>query len=295
MFNRYLDPKNDLSFKKIFGQEKHKHLPINFLNDAFKLKDNNRIIDLEFINTIQPPEIESRKESTVDVLVRDQSGNKYIIEMQIAKVEGFEKRAQFYAAKTYCAYFDKGSKYADLKKVIFLAITSYNVFPDKENYKSEHVILDNKTYEHDLKDFSFTFIELPKFTKKIEELESLEDHWYYFFKHTREDNNINELLAANPDIREAYDIVDRIHWSEQELKAYDSIWMATMDAQGAMDAAKKEGHAEGLAEGITKGIKQNQIAMAKSLLALGLLRDQIKKVTNLSDNEIAKLAAQKEN
>lgn len=101
MLTKYLDPKNDLAFKKIFGQEKHKCIPIAFLNAVFHLEGEDTITDLEFLNTIQPPEIEARKESIVDVLVRDQKGSNYIVEMQVAKIEGFEKRAQFYAAKTY--------------------------------------------------------------------------------------------------------------------------------------------------------------------------------------------------
>ncbi len=191
MLSRYLDPKNDLSFKKIFGEEKHKRIPIDFLNALLDLKDERRIIDLEFLNTVQPPHIAARKESIVDVLVQDQRGIKYIVEMQVAKVEGFEKRAQYYAAKTYCAHFGKGKKYHDLKKVVFLAITDYIVFPKKTGYKSDHIILDDKTHEHDLKDFSFTFVELPKFTKKLHELKSLEEKWCYFLKHADESDDIN--------------------------------------------------------------------------------------------------------
>ncbi len=187
MIKKYLDPKNDLAFKKIFGEEKHKNIPISFLNAVFNLEGVDRIEDLEFLNTVQPPEVEARKESIVDVLVRDKRGVKYIVEMQVAKIEGFEKRAQYYAAKTYCSHFNVGGPYGELKKVIFLAITSYEVFPDKpDQYKSDHVILDRESHQHDLKDFYFTFVELPKFTKKEHELTTLEDKWYYFLKHAEE-------------------------------------------------------------------------------------------------------------
>jgi predicted transposase/invertase (TIGR01784 family) len=157
MLSRYLDPKNDLAFKKIFGAEQHKNIPMDFLNAVFNLESDRRIIDLEFLDIRQAPKIEARKESLVDVLVKDGRGIKYIIEMQIAKIEGFEKRAQYYAAKTYCSHFGVGGKYQDLKKVVFLAITDYVVFPKKNRYKSDHVILDRHSHEHDLKDFSFTF------------------------------------------------------------------------------------------------------------------------------------------
>jgi predicted transposase/invertase (TIGR01784 family) len=256
MLFRYLDPKNDLAFKKVFGQEKHKRIPIAFLNAVFNLEGPDEITDLEFLNTLQPPEIEARKESIVDVLVRDQKGSKYIVEMQVAKIEGFEKRAQFYAAKTYCTHFNAGNPYEDLNKVIFLAITSYTVFPGKEHYKSDHVILDNRTYENDLKDFYFTFVELPKFTKGIHELETLEDKWYYFLKHAEESKEIDISLASNAEINEAYHVLDKTFWSEPELHEYERVAMSIADAKGAIVAARKEGLQEGLQEGLEKGLQE---------------------------------------
>ena len=249
MVSKYLDPKNDLAFKKIFGQEKHKDIPISFLNAVFNLKGKNEIVDLEFLNITQPPEIQARKESIVDVLVKDQRGSKYIIEMQVAKIQGFEKRAQFYAAKTYCSHFNIGGEYIDLKKVIFLAITSYIVFPDKNDYKSDHVILDRKTLENDLKDFSFTFVELPKFEKTAEELETLEDKWYYFLKHAEESNEIEQPLLENAKIKAAYDVLERTRWSEKELQLYEAIAMAIADAKGAIKAAALEGLEKGMKKG----------------------------------------------
>src|SRR3569832_48216 len=220
MTTRYLDPKNNLAFKKVFGAEKHKSIPIDFLNLR------------------QTPEIEARKESIVDVLVKDQRGTKYVVEMQVAKVEGFEKRAQYYAAKTYSAHFKIGEEYQNLKKVIFLAITDYVVFPNKDGYKSDHVILDNKSYEHDLKDFSFTFVELPKFNKKLDELTTIEEQWYYFLKYADGSNNISEILAHNPEIKQAYEILDRFHWTESELQYYEKLGMDASDAKGILSAAK---------------------------------------------------------
>ncbi len=254
MLSKYLDPKNDFAFKKVFGEEKHKRIPIAFLNAVFNLQGQDTIVDLEFLNPIQSPEISARKESVVDVLVRDQNDSKYIIEMQVAKIEGFEKRAQFYAAKTYCSHFNVGAEYNHLKKVVFLAITSYIVFPDKPDYKSDHVILDNKTYQNDLKDFSFTFVELPKFTKTIDELESIEEKWYYFLKHANESNDV-EGLADNAAIKEAYEIIERVNWTEKDFLEYERVAMAMADARGALMAAEKSGLEKGEKLGLEKGEK----------------------------------------
>ena len=283
MLSRYLDPKNDLAFKKIFGQERHKRIPMAFLNAIFHLEGPDEITDLEFLNTLQAPEIEARKESIVDVLVRDQKGSKYIIEMQVAKIEGFEKRAQFYAAKTYCTHFNVGNPYHELKKVIFLAITSYVVFPGKKNYKSDHVILDNETYENDLKDFYFAFVELPKFTKEIHELETLEDKWYYFLKHAEESTEIDASLASSAEIKEAYHVLDRTFWTEPELQEYERVAMAIADAQGALMAAKKEGREEGREE----GRRQEKLALAATLIHKQFSLEQVSELTGLTKEELS--------
>ena len=298
MTTRYLDPKNNLAFKKVFGAEKHKSIPIDFLNAVFHLEGDDKIIDLDFLNLRQTPEIDARKESIVDVLVKDQRGTKYVVEMQVAKVEGIEKSAQYYAAKTYCAHFKIGEEYQNLKKVVFLAITDYIVFPKKEGYKSDHVILDHKSYEHDLKDFSFTFVELPKFNKKLKDLQTIEDQWYYFLKYADESNNIAEILAHNPEIQQAYEILDRYHWTESELQYYEKLIMNAADAKGVITAAKnegrREGHQEGLQEGIQKGrqeglqegVERGRFEMARKMIERGLPLDEIVQITGLPEDDI---------
>jgi predicted transposase/invertase (TIGR01784 family) len=85
--------------------------------------------------------------------------------MQMDHSKEFQKRAQHYAARIYSEQAKVGSKYHNLKEVIFIAIADYVIFPKKSHYKSDHIILDKTTHEHDLKDLYFTFIELPKFKK----------------------------------------------------------------------------------------------------------------------------------
>jgi len=271
MYKKYLNPKNDLAFKKIFGEEKHKTLPISFINAVLELEGESKIIDLEFLNPKQPPEIAARKESIVDVLVKDQSGVKYIVEMQVAKVKGFEKRAQYYASKTYCAHFGQGQKYHDLKQVVFVAITDYVVFENKKNrYKSSHVILDKDSYEHDLKDFSFTFVELPKFMKELSELKTIEDRWCYFLKNSEECEDVEALIKDSPEIREAYDILDKHNWNEDQLQEYEKLNMNQSDMFGALEAAEDKGKAEGINEGIQQATRTAIFKMFERIPKLGI-------------------------
>ena len=182
MLTKFLDPKNDFAFKRIFGTEKNKDILIHFLNDMLTFKDRALIQDVTFLKTIQDPETASKKTSIVDILCKDENDNRYIVGMQVAKEKGFEKRAQYYASKAYVSQANAGGEYHNLKEVIFLAIAEFVMFPKKKQWKSEHVTLDKNSYEHDLKDFSFTFLELPKFQKSIAELSTISDKWMYFFK-----------------------------------------------------------------------------------------------------------------
>ncbi len=184
-FSKFLDPKNDLSFKKIFGSEKNKNILIHFLNDILDFSTSDQIIEIEFLSTIMDPKIASDKQSIVDVLCKDSIGNRFVIEMQLARDKGFEKRAQLYAAKAYSRQLDKSGNYIDLQKVFFIAISNCNLLPEEVDYISTHNIRDIKTNGHYLKDLQFVFIELPKFTKnRVEQLENTTERWCFFFSAT---------------------------------------------------------------------------------------------------------------
>lgn len=290
--SKFLDPKNDIAFRKIFGSEEHKDILIHFINDILELEGNNQIEDVEFLSTIQDPEIASKKQSIVDVLCRDISGTQIIVEMQVAPTKGFEKRAQYYAAKAYSRQLNKGQEedgiYENLKEVIFIAIADYVVFPDKTEFKSDHVILDKSTYEHNLQDFSFTFIELPKFKKeKIEELDTIIDKWCYFFKYAANTSEADmaKIASSYKTIGDAYEVVNQYNWNEQQLIAYEQEKKRVWDNIAALSYQLDKAEAKGLA----KGEKNKAIEIARNLLRQNIDLQIISSATGLSIDEIEKL------
>ena len=172
-----------MPFEKFSEQKKTKIF--SFLNELIEFQ-GFPIQKVTFLDPNQLPDIKEDKVSIVDILCEDEKGHRYMVEMQVGKQKGFEKRAQYYASKAYCSQMGVNQKYETLKAVIFLAIIDFIMFPKKEDYKSDHEILDKKTHEHDLKDFSFTFLELPKFNKTINQLNNPIEMWMYFFKHAVE-------------------------------------------------------------------------------------------------------------
>jgi predicted transposase/invertase (TIGR01784 family) len=291
MVLKFLDPKNDVAFKKIFGTEKNKDILIHFLNDMIVFKNQKPIVDITFLKASQDPEISSQKSSIVDVLCKDATGVNYIVEMQVAKEKGFEKRAQYYAAKAYGSQLLVGGKYCDLKEVIFLAISSETLFPDKKNYKSDHVILDKETYEHDLADFSFTFVELSKFHKTLDELQTMEEKWTYFFKHAEEtgEEDLKKLIGSDLIIQKAYTALDRFFWNEEELRTYEQAEKRVHDYLASMEQKYDEGKIEGEAIGIAKGKTEMAREIARELRKNGVAISLIAIGSGLSEEEINSL------
>lgn len=287
-FTKFLDPKCDLTFKRIFGSEKNKNILIHFLNDILEFKGQKEIEEVEFLSTIMDPEIASDKQSIVDILCKDSIGNRFVIEMQVAKDKGFEKRAQLYAAKAYSRQLDKSGKYIDLKKVYFIAISNNDLFPEEVSYKSSHTIRDIETNGHYLKDLQFIFIELTKFQKsKVEELENIVERWCYFFKYAEEttDEDLKKIAEQEPIIKLAYNELDKSSWTEKDLVAYEERILDIQKEAGIW--AQRLDDAKAL--GREQGGKEKAELIARNLLKLGVSTEIIAKTTGFSSKEIEKL------
>ncbi|QGT16110.1 Rpn family recombination-promoting nuclease/putative transposase [Wolbachia pipientis] len=292
--SKFLDARNDIAFRRIFGTEKNKDILIHFLNDILGLTDDNKIKDVSFLSPIQDPVIASQKQSIVDVLCVDSTGIKTIIEMQVAKTTGFEKRAQYYAAKAYSSQADVGDQYHDLKEIIFIAIADCILFPDKSEYKSKHTIRDEDTNEHDLKDFYFIFIELPKFPKtKEDQLSSIVEKWVYFFRYADEtsEEELERIIGSDLIIKRAYEELNRFNWSEKEFIAYEQEIKRIRDEQAVLAQKLDDATAKGILIGHEKGRKEREIEVAKNLLKAGVSIDIIAQTTGLTANEIKDLSS----
>jgi predicted transposase/invertase (TIGR01784 family) len=296
MFAKFLDPKNDFAFKKIFGTERNKDILIHFLNDIVTRGVRPAIKHVTFLKTIQDPEVAIKKTSIVDILCEDESGTRYIVEMQVVKFKGFHKRAMYYAAKAYTSQMEKGEKYEDLKEVIFIAISDFTIFPKKKAYLSEHVVLDKHNHEHDLKDFSFTFLELPKFNKSINELKNMTDKWMYFFKHGTETSldDMKKIVGDDIIFRQAYDELSHASFNEEEMNTYDQDQKRDRDYRAVLDQKFDDGIEQGVNKGIEIGEWNSKMEIARNMLSQNVDKAFISQCTGLSIEELEALWSQRE-
>lgn len=271
---KFVDPTTDIAFKKIFGNEAHKDILIEFLNETLNLE--YRIIEIQLLNPYQAPKLEGLKETTLDIKAKDQHGNEFIVEMQVEKETGFYKRAIYYSSKAYSQQLDKAEKYHLLKPVIFLGILDFNVF-DHDNYFSRHLILNLENQQQNLKDLEFNFIELPKFNKQEHELTSISDKWVYFIKNASNLDHIPDNADTDA-LKQAYQIAQQHQWTRNELDVYEYQGLQIGKIKGAIDTARGEGKQQGEYE------KSRQIAI--KAYQEGMSLELIAKITDLSIHDL---------
>ena len=254
---KFADPKNDLAFKKIFGDEKHKNILISFLNSVLDFKDQYAIAEVSLANPYQVPKIPELKETILDIKATNKNGDTFIVEMQKKDVGDFTKRSLYYTSKAYIQQLPKANNYAELKKVYFIGILNFNIF-DNKNYISRHLIINTETNTQDLDDFEFSFIELPKFNKALEELDSVLDKWIYFIKNASTLEMIPTLYKGLVNFKEAFEIATQTTWNKKELEVYDYISIKEYDELNALKTAEKKG--------MEKGMEKEKLSIAKNLL-----------------------------
>lgn len=266
---KFADPKNDLAFKKIFGDSNHKNILISFLNSVLDFKGLQTIVDVSLANPYQVPKILELKETILDIKATNKNGDNFIVEMQKKDLGDFTKRSLYYTSKAYISQLPKGNDYTVLKKVYFIGILNFKIF-DNENFISRHLIINQETNQQDLDDFEFSFIELPKFKKELNELTSILDKWIYFIKNASDLSIIPEQYKDNEEFKDAFNIAIQTTWNTKELEIYDYMYLKEFDELNALKTAERKGIAQGIEkgieQGIEKGIEQEKINIAKSLL-----------------------------
>ena len=266
---KFVDIKNDIAFRKIFGNENRKEVLISFLNAVLLLESEKKIVAVDILTPYQLPALKGGKVTIVDVKAKDQSGNNYIVEMQVAEVDGLNKRVLYYASKSYTAQIDRGDLYEKLNPTFFIGILDF-IATENPNYISRHKILDVETSENFISDIEFNFIELPKFNKKENELTTIVDQWVYFIKNA-EDLELIPESVKDQGLKNAYEDADKHNWTKQELDEYDKVFMREQDDRGRVSLAiKKE------LKLVAKKLFKRDFTDAEIAEDTGLTLDQIK-------------------
>jgi len=239
---KFVDVKNDIAFRKIFGKDNRKETIISFLNAILDFHGDQTITKVTILNPYQLPKLKGGKVTIIDVKATDQAGRIYIVEMQVADIDGFDKRVLYYSSKSYSDQIKRADFYRKLRPVIFIGILDFK-FTQNEKFISRNQVRDVETGEQTLKDIEFTFIELPKFELEEHELKTLTEKWVYFIKNAENLEVVPENIN-DEGLKSAYDEANVQTWTQEELDAYEYAFMREEDERARLDKAKQDGKEE---------------------------------------------------
>ena len=282
---RYLDPKADLTFKKVFGE--HKDLLISLLNALLPLDEGQTVESVEYLPAELVPELPWGKNSIVDVRCTDSRGRQFIVEMQMIWTPAFQQRVLFNASKAFVRQLGRRRTYELLQPVYSLNLvndTFFNDYPEEfiHNYNIVHELHSDKIIEG----LHFTFVELPKFKPANIAERKMAVLWLRFLTEINEETKqVPAELLENPETSKALEEVEESAFTEAEMNTYDDFWDKVGAERLLLADSTKISHKKGVEEGERKKAEE----IAKSMLEEGFHIDTIAKLTKLSYADIERL------
>jgi predicted transposase/invertase (TIGR01784 family) len=288
--DKYIDPFTDFGFKKLFGEECNKDLLLDFLNELLH-REEGKIVSLSYLKTERPGISEASRKAVFDLYCENEKGEKFIVELQKTKQQYFKDRTLYYSTFAITEQAVPGEWNFNLKEVYVVAILDF-VFEedkkDRDKYRYDVMLTDTETCKVFYDKLKFVYLEMPKFTKEADELETRFEKWMYVLKNLKRLDNIPEKLRERI-FEKIFATAEIARLTPEEYRAYIDNLNSYRDLKNSLDYAEKKGEAKGRAEGRAEGEKLKTIEIANNAKALGLSIEQIQKLTNLTKEEIEKI------
>ena len=270
--DKYINLLTDFGFKRVFGTEPNKRLLIDFLNTL--LPPHHQIRDLTFRNTENLGNTAIDRKAIFDIYCQAESGERFIVEIQKAKHNFFKDRSVYYSSFPIQEQSLKGNWNYKLSPVYTVGILDF-VFDDhRQDPTFLHIVeLKNQRCEVFYDKLKYIYIELPKFTKSLEELETHFDKWLYLLKHLP-DLTDRPIVLQEDVFNELFETAEIANFTTNEQQIYENSlkyyrdWysISTSLKEEAREEGREEGLAEGLEQGITQGLEQGRLAERSQIL-----------------------------
>ena len=285
---RYLDPKADPMFKKVFGE--HPDLVTSFLNALLPFDSaDEEVVSVEYLSPELVPENPLGKDSIVDVRCKDRRGRIFIVEMQMMWTSVYKQRVLFNASKAYVSQLKRGMNYGLLQPVYSLNLLN-DTYSDSPEYYHDYRVVEVAETKEVIEGLRLIFIELPKFTAKSYSDRKMQVLWLRYLTEIDESTRqVPEELMSSSEISKAVSQLEESAFSQEQLMGYDRFWDMVSTQKMYISDALKKGQSEGLAEGLAQG-RRNTIR--ESILRMrekGFPENEIAEILGLNQNELASL------
>ena len=275
---KYINPFTDYGFKKLFGEEPNKDLLLDFLNELLK-EEQGEIKGLTYLKTEQLGTSDIDRKAIFDLYCENEKGEKFIVELQKSKQNFFKDRTVYYSTFPIREQAKRADWDYELKAVYTIAILDFVFDSDKnepEKFRYDVKLTDIETNKVFYDKLTFIYLEMPKFNKTIDELETRFDKWLFVIR------NLNRLDRVPDKLKERifeklFETAEIARFSPEQVLSYEDSLKYYRDLKNSLDTARDEGKIEG------------KIEVAKNLLKNGVSTDVIIKSTGLTEEQIKNL------
>ena len=276
---RYINPFTDYGFKKLFGEEPNKDLLLDFLNVLLQ-EEQGEIKSLTYLKNEHLGTGELDRKAIFDLYCENEKGEKFIVELQKTKQNFFKDRTVYYSTFPIREQAKRADWNYELQAVYTIAILDFVFEEDKQDtnkFRYDIKLTDTETKEVFYDKLTFIYLEMPKFNKTVEELESRFDKWLYVIR------NLNRLDKVPDKLRERvfeklFATAEIAKFTPDQVRSYEDSLKYYRDMKNSLDTAKEEGREAGreeMAIEIAKELLKNNVSIEVISSSTGLTRDQI--------------------
>lgn len=272
---KYINPFTDYGFKRLFGEEPNKDLLLDFLNELL-YKEQGRIVNLTYMKNEHLGTTELDRKAIFDLYCENEKGEKFIVELQKTKQKFFKDRALYYSTFPIREQAKRADWVYELKAVYTIAILDF-IFdedkdkPDKYRYDIKLTDIETKKVFHDK--LTFIYLEMPKFNKTLDQIETRFDKWLYVIR------NLNKLDRIPGKLRERiftklFEAAEIAKFTPEQARSYEDSLKYYRDLKASFDTKFEEGMIKGIEKVAEEMLKQNE-PIEKIVKFTGLTREQI--------------------
>jgi len=278
---RYLDPKADLTFKKVFGE--HPDLVMSLLNALLPLEEGKTICDIHYLSPQRVPRTEGGKDSIVDVYCETSDKRQFIVEMQMYWSNNFMQRVLFNSSKVYVSQLGEGEKFSQLQPVYSLNLIDDIFEPEMAEYYHYYHLVHDKYTEKVIDGFHLVFVELPKFKAQTIVERKMQVLWLRFLTEINAyTEDVPQELLDDPEISKAIHLVEESAYTREQLLGYDMFWDRVRRDKDMADELRET-------KALLDKAEAKMANTARSMKNDGMPAELIAKYTGLAAEDIEKL------
>jgi predicted transposase/invertase (TIGR01784 family) len=279
---KYINPFTDYGFKKLFGEEPNKDLLLDFLNELLK-EEQGEIKDLTYLKNEHLGTSEVDRKAIFDLYCENEKGEKFIVELQKTKQSFFKDRTVYYSTFPIREQAKRADWNYELKAIYTVAILDFVFDEDKEEkskYRYDVKLSDIKTSKVFYDKLTFIYLEMPKFNKTVDELQTRFDKWMYVIRNLNRLDRVPDKLQERV-FEKLFATAEIARFTPDQVQSYEDSLKYYRDLKNSLDTAKEEGREEGREE--------REMEIAKKALAKGMSVDDIIDLTGLTREQIQQM------